>query len=363
MAHRKKWKNPARRRVTPGSSPGGFVLDPTAPPTQIEVMAFDLNNLLEQQLEGAGHLEPVLGRHALSWVNVDGLGDEAELREVARVFGMHHLALEDVVHVNQRPKVEAFGDQLFVVLRMPRGEDGMDTEQFSLMLGKGFVVSFQEHPGDCLDPVRKRIRDARPRIRGGGSGYLAYALLDAVVDAYFPVLERIGDRLEELEQRILTGSDDRALEELHGLKRDLTTLRRFVWPMRETLSGLSRLEHPLLSEEAKVHLRDTHDHAIQLLDIVESYRDVGSGLMDLYLTQVSNRMNEVMKVLTIISTIFIPLSFLAGLYGMNFDRGSRWNMPELGWALGYPALLVTMAVIAGGLILYFKRRGWLSRKD
>lgn len=353
-------RNPARLRAAPGSSPGGFMVDPNAPPTHIRILAYDKDQLLEQEVEHAGHLESLLGRHRVTWTNVDGLGDEASLREVGRVFGMHHLTLEDVVHVNQRPKVETYGDQIFVVLRMPRGRDTLSTEQFSLIVTEDGVVSFQEQTGDCLDPVRKRIRDGRPRLRTGTPGYLAYALIDAVVDAYFPVLEHIGDRLEMLEERILADKEEGTLEELHGLKRDLTTLRRYVWPLREMLASLLRLESPLMDEETKVHLRDAQDHAIQLLDIVDSSRDVSSSLMDLYLTMVSNRMNEVMKVLTIIATIFIPLSFLAGLYGMNFDTSSPWNLPELSWRYGYPGLLGVMVLVGGGLVLWFKRRGWLG---
>jgi len=352
-------KNPARIRTVPGSSPGGLLIDPDAPASQVRVMAYDADELMEQDVADPHHLEPLLGRRRITWANVDGLGDEATLREVGRVFGMHHLALEDVVNVNQRPKVEPYGEQLFLVLRMPRGRETLKTEQFSLILTADAVVTFQEQAGDCLDPVRKRLRDARPRLRRGTSGYLAYALIDAVVDAYFPLLEHIGDRMEELEDRILAGDEEGTLEELHELKRDLTTLRRYVWPLREMLATLARMESPLVDDETRVHLRDAQDHAVQLLDIVDSYRDVGSSLMDLYLNLLSHRMNEVMKVLTIIATIFIPLSFLAGLYGMNFDTSSPWNLPELGMRYGYPALLGVMLLVGGGLVIWFKRRNWL----
>ena len=296
----------------------------------------------------------------MTWVNVDGLGDLETLTRIQEIFGLHRLALEDVVNVHQRPKAELYEDHLFVVARMPRPGAGLETEQFSLFLGKGYVLTFQEAPGDCLEAVRERIRNERPRIRAGGPDYLAYAIIDAVIDSYFPLLEGIGDQLEALEEEVLARPHSSQVPILHGIKRDLMNLRRIVWPLREVLAGFVREESPLITEATKIYLRDCYDHTIQIMDLLESYRDVATGLMDLYLSSISNRMNEVMKVLTIIATIFIPLGFIAGLYGMNFNPEiSRWNMPELNWALGYPFALGVMGTIALVMLVFFGKKGWL----
>jgi magnesium transporter len=290
------------------------------------------------------------------WVNVVGLGTEALLRDLV---GMHRLALEDVVNVGQRAKVEPYGEQVFVVARMADAAQ-MRTEQLSIFLGKGVLLTFQESSGDCFDGVRERIRHGKGIIRTLGADYLCYALLDANVDSYFPLIESIGDRLSGLEDEVLTAPDRTTAERIHETKRILISLRRYVWPHREMLSALERDGSGLVTAETRVYLRDVYDHAIQIIDLIESYREVSSDLMGLYLGSVSNKMNEVMKVLTIIATIFIPLSFIAGVYGMNFDPGaSGWNMPELGWHFGYPFALSLMAASAGALLYFLWRRGWL----
>jgi magnesium transporter len=267
--------------------------------------------------------------------------------------------MEDVLNVTQRPKVDEYDGNHYVVARMPVTEEHLATEQLSIFLGKDFVVTFQEQPGDCLDGIRARIRSGRPRLRKGGPDYLLYTILDAVVDAYFPLLESVGQMLEDLEKDILERTEQRQIEELHALKRDLVTLRRYLTPLRDLNAHLVRPDIDLLEEKTQLYMRDCYDHSVSALSMVESYRDIASGLMELYLSMVSHRMNEVMKVLTVIATLFIPLSFIAGLYGMNFDpQVSPWNMPELGWRWGYPAVLALMAACAGGMLLYFRQKGW-----
>ena len=236
----------------------------------------------------------------------------------------------------------------------------VETEQVAFFLGKEYVVTFQEHAIDCFEPVRDRIRRAKGRIRKAGPDYLCYALIDTIVDAYFPALERHGDQLEELEDKIVTRPEAEHVGQLHDLKRDLLMLRRAIWPHREMINELIRDEKSFIAADTRIFLRDCYDHTIQLMDIVETYREIASGLLDVYISSVSTKLNEIMKVLTIIATVFIPLSFIASLYGMNFDRAaSRWNMPELGWPFGYPLVLLLMLATAGGLMGYFWRKGWL----
>jgi magnesium transporter len=259
--------------------------------------------------------------------------------------------------------VESYGDNLFVVTRMARVTSGvLDMEQISLFLGTNFVVSFQERPGDCLEPVRDRIRKGGTRVRFMGADYLAYALVDAIVDGYFPLLEHYGETLNELEDVVVAEPRTSAVERIHALKRDFQLLRHAVWPFREVLRDLSG-DVPHVSEDTKLYLRDCHDHVIQIVDILETYRERSSGLTDLYLSSLSNKLNEVMKVLTIIATIFIPLSFIAGIYGMNFNADtSPFNMPELQWYFGYPFALAVMLVVAVSLVLYFRRKGWIGAR-
>jgi len=359
--HSKKRKNPAKRRAPVGASPGTIFPDPEAAASKVRLTSYNEQELVEEDITELSTLRSRVRERAVTWVNVDGLGNEKVIQEVAKAFDLHLLAVEDIVHVNQRPKMDEYGDLRFVVLRMPRSSDTLETEQFSLLLGPGIVLTFQEQIGDCLEPVRARLREGRPRIREGSAGYLAYAILDAIVDAYFPLLEYYGDQLEDLEADVLDHQNQETIRSLHQVKRDLATLRRYIWPLRELMSSLARDESGLIDETTQVYLRDCHDHALRLMDIVESYRDVSSGLMDLYLSIVSNRMNEIMKVLTIIATLFIPLSFIAGLYGMNFNpEKSPWNMPELNWYFGYPFAWGLMIAVAIVLLLYFKRKGWLG---
>ncbi len=350
----------AHRRSAPGTAPGHIRVDPQAPRSRVSVMAWGPQQLEESADASTGDITALRARHPVVWVNVDGLGDPDTLAALQGLFGLHPLAMEDVVNVHQRPKVEDYGDHLFVVLRMPRSQESWSDEQVSLFFGRGWVLSFQERPGDCLDPVRQRARQGRPRIRGSGADYLAYAILDAVVDQLFPVVEQLGDTLDALEGRIFEATGDAQVMELQRAKRALSGLRRSIWPLRDAVAELVRDDSALIDAETRLFLRDVQDHAMQLLEHVDSLKEQVSGLEGVALTVISNRMNEVMKVLTIIGTIFIPLGFVAGLYGMNFDpAASPWNMPELGWGFGYPLALALMVGIAGGLLLFFRRKGWL----
>jgi magnesium transporter len=285
------------------------------------------------------------------------------MREIGQRFGLHPLTLADIVHADQRPKVEVYDEHLFLVLRMPHLDDGIWTEQLSLIVGRDFVLTLQEREGDCFDPVRARLRQDKSRMRTFGADYLAYALLDALIDSHFPVLERFGEALDALESAVVEQPAPELVPRIHDLKRDLLELRRALWPMREVMSHLLRDETAFISAATRVYLRDCADHVFQLMDMLEIDREVASGLLDLHMSSVSLRTNEIMKVLTIIATVFIPLGFVAGLYGMNFKpEVSPFNMPELSWYFGYPYALGLMLAIAGGLLGYFWRKGWIGRR-
>jgi magnesium transporter len=354
---------PFRRRTKPGAEPGTIRVAPEAPPPEIHVIGYGPDVLEEHDLGSVDELPPLLERFPIVWVNVEGLGDERTLIRLGELFHIHPLALEDVVHVHQRAKVEEYPEHLFIVARMVRLTDAeLESEQVSVFLGRNYVLTFQYLPGDSFDPVRARLRTSRGRIRSAGADFLAYALLDATIDGYFPVLEAYGTRIEDLEDRMVEQVAAETIHQTHRLRSDLMLLRRFIWPHREAAHALLRDENPLISAETRVYLRDCYDHTVQIIDVVETHRDLCSDLRELYFTQLGTRTNEIMKVLTIIATIFIPLSFVAGLYGMNFDTSvSPWNMPELKWRFGYPFALGVMAAVAGSLLYFFWRRGWIGR--
>lgn len=348
-----------RASKRPGSAPGVPVHtgERKVETTRIEVIDYDLHRLEERSVDDVLACFPLKETPTVSWVNVDGLHDVDLLQRLGAHFDIHPLVLEDLASVGQRPKVEVYDGYLFVVLQMLSLEDDhpqLSHEQFSIVLGPNFLFSFQERPGDVFDPVRERIRSGRGRIRGKGADYLAYALIDAVVDNYFTVLEKIGDHTEALEHSVLEDPSVESMQRVHALKRELLVLRKAVWPLREVLGVLVRSESALIDPQTSPFFRDVQDHAIQAIDAVETLRDVTSGLMDLYLSTIGNRTNEVMKVLTIMASIFIPLSFFAGLYGMNFEF-----MPELHFRWGYPILLVFMVTLASTMLLLFRRKGWL----
>lgn len=339
-----------------------LAIDPDSPKPVVSVIGYGPDGVREEEeVTAVGELQKYLDEWPVAWINVDGLGDEATLRALGELFGLHRLALEDVVSLGQRPKVEPYEDYLFVVARMPAQESSEETEQLSLFLGERFVLTFQELSGDCFDGVRARIRQGRAVIRRSGPDYLSYALIDSVVDAYFPLVEEVGEELERLDDEVLQSPQRDTVSKIHAAKHRLQALRRAIGPHREAINSLIRDSASFVTPETSIYLRDCYDHLLRLSERVDVYREQCADLMSTYMTMVSNRMNEVMKVLTIIATIFIPLSFVAGLYGMNFNpEVSPWNMPELDWVYGYPIALGVMAVLAGGMVLYFWRKGWFE---
>jgi magnesium transporter len=361
-ARRRKPRTRPYRRTPPGASPGTLVADPHAFPPVLDVMAFGPDGVEEKRIERPADLRSHLGRHPVTWINMVGLADINAVREMGTIFHLHPLAQEDVINAWQRAKVEPYDDRLFIVVRMLSWQEGkLASEQLSIFLGPDFVLTFQEVPGDCLDPVRERIRAGAGTIRSRGPDYLAYALIDAVIDGYFPVLEECGERLEVLEDEILRSPDRSLIRRVHETKRDLLLLRRAAWPLREAINALLRDSAPLIREETRPFLRDCYDHTVQIIDLIETYRELGSDLTDVYLSSLSQRTNDIMRWLTVTATIFIPLTFFAGIWGMNFrPEASPWNMPELRWRYGYPAALLFMAAVAGAMLLYFRRKGWLG---
>lgn len=345
----------------PGSPPGMLVEDPLAAAPKIRVLAYGREG--HDELTGASlaDVERLRRERPVVWVNVDGLGDSDVVARLGEMFGLHRLALEDVMSGMQRPKLETFEGHAFIVLREPHKGEYLDSDQISMFVGPGFVVTFQDRAGDCLEPVRSRIRQCRGHVCHAGADYLAYCLIDAVIDAYFPVLERLGERLDTLEDDALGCPSPHTAEKIHDVKRELLNIRRAVWPAREAIGTLIRDPLPFVTDETRTHLRDCYDHLVQLVEVLENYREIGSDLQDIYLSSMAHRQGEVTKVLTIIATIFMPLSFIAGVYGMNFDTSKPANMPELHWRYGYIFALALMGLTAGGLMLLFWRRGWFGK--
>lgn len=351
----------ARKRYhRPGTAPGTLVAVEGAAQVRVTVLDYGPEHFEEKTVTRAHDLLQYKQSATTTWINIDGLSDVAFLHELGELFGFHPLTLEDVLNCGQRPKIEDYGAYHFLVMRSLRLKEQLEleTEQISFFLGPGFVITIQEIPGDSFEAVRERIRKGGMRIRTMGPSYLLYALIDALVDELFPALEAFGERLESLEEEVLKRPTPQTLTEINRIKRELLLLRRAAWPEREVIAAFEREESHLIHADTRVFLRDCYDHVIQAIDMVETYRDLAGSLLEVYLSSVSNRMNEVMKVLTIISTIFIPLSFIAGLYGMNFDRASPLNMPELGWSWGYPFSLLLMLAVAGVMVIYFRRKKW-----
>jgi magnesium transporter len=326
--------------------------------TRITLLDYDEQRVLEKELPVVDECLLFKEKESVTWINVTGLHQVETLERLNDCFGLHPLVLEDILNTDQRPKMEDFGDYLYIVLRMldldKKNENAIVSEQISLILGKNFVLTFQEMEGDLFDPLRERIRNGKGRLRKMGPDYLVHALLDAIVDQYFVVLENLGERIEFLEEELVSRPTPSTLHLLHLLKREMIFLRKSVWPLREVIGTLERGESPLIKASTDLYLRDIYDHTIQVIDNVETFRDMLSGMLDIYLSSISNRMNEIMKVLTIISTIFIPLTFIVGLYGMNFK-----HMPELEWPWGYPAVLLLMLGVTVFMLFYFRRKKWL----
>ncbi|MCB1568547.1 MAG: magnesium/cobalt transporter CorA [Xanthomonadales bacterium] len=378
-------KNRKRRRHlhTPGVSPGTITVPSDASAPRIDTMSWgpdtDPATVVRQNVTDIQRLPPLPPGHTLRWVNICGLGDAEVLQAVGKRFNIHPLALEDIANTTQRPKVEAYDSCLFIVARVPTGDGSMPptrtgsdtglhagqlmTEQLSICVGSDFVLTFQEDSEDVFEPVRRRLMSSNSKLHANGADYFAYAIIDAAIDAFFPLLEYYGEALETLEADVISKPALEEITRIHDLKRNLLTARRAVWPQREMLNAILRDETPFIGASTKVYLRDCYDHTVQLIDAIETYREIASGLVDILLSSQSNRMNEIMKVLTIISTIFIPLSFVAGVYGMNFDTTSPWNMPELSWKYGYPVVVGGMISVGIGLLLWFRHRGWLGKRD
>ena len=324
---------------------------------RITVIDYDEGRFEERVVGGVEECFPFKGRPTTTWINVDGVHDVGIVEKIGECYGIHPIVLEDIVNTIDRPKVLDFGDYLFVSLKMLYFEEpraSVKVEQVSLILGSNFVISFQEDPGDVFDHVRERLRGGSERIRRSGADYLAYSLLDAVVDGYFVVFEWLGDRIEEVEERFFAAPGTESLQTFQRLKRDLIELRRAVWPLRDVISNLERAETPLIRAETAPFLRNVYGHTVEIIETIESFRDLVAGMMELYLSNLSMKLNEVMKVLTIIATIFIPLTFIVGIYGMNFRF-----MPELGWRYGYPAVMLLVAAIGVSMIAWFRWKKWL----
>lgn len=368
MAVHKKHKNKKRRMEILGAPPGTILVNAQSPKPIMQVIAFGPDAFTETAITDLDTIPQYLDKWSVTWINVDGLGDQQTIHTLRDMFNLHVLALEDVLSLHQRPKLERYDDHMFLVLQMLEPEPPVQTEQLSIFFGEKFVLTLQEHPGDCLDPIRERIRDGAGRVRTMAADYLAYCLMDAVVDAYFPRLDELSDKIEAIEDEVVAHPNPRTVNAIHAIKRDLIAMRRFMFPLRETVNAMIRDGGRPITETTRVYLRDCYDHVVHILDLLENYREIISGLLDIYLSSISNRMNEIMKVLTIISTLFIPLTFIVGIYGMNFDPDSSyWNMPELHARFGYPAVILIMIGIVVAQVYYFWRKGWLSsnrhRKD
>jgi len=346
----------------PGSEPGTLWIEENATPSQLILIDYDSQHAVRKFNISPSDCQYYLNSDSSSWLDIQGLGSESILKQIGQIFKLHPLVLEDVVNVPQRPKVEDYNEQLIIIVHLVEAkteEDGFQSEQISFVLGKNYLLTFQEEPNhDCFNPVRYRLKNNKGKIRTSGIDYLTYLLLDTIIDSFFPVLESYGERIEELENEVVFNPNHRTLEKIYKIRRELLALRRSIWPQQSVITTLMRSGSNLISSDVEIYFRDCYDHVIQLLDIVESYRELSSSLMDVYLSSMSNQMNEIMKFLTIISSIFIPLSFIAGVYGMNFEY-----MPELNWKWGYFITIGVMATVALGLILFFWRSGWLKRFD
>ncbi len=360
--------NKSRRKEfyhEPGTQPGTIIVDENAEQPIIFLIDYNQTELIHKQISYPEECLNYLDTESVSWVDVQGLGSKDILHRLGQTFDLHPLVLEDIVNMVERPKIEDYEQQLVIIAHMvvPNHNSGsFYSEQVSLVLGKYYVLTIQEEPEhDCFDGVRMRIDKNKGIIRRQGSDYLAYSLLDAIIDGFFPVLELYGERIDELEEEVIVNPSQKTLQKIYQIRRELLQLRRAIWPQRDAINSLIRDGSELISDDVRIYLRDCYDHAVQVMDIVETYRELVAGLMDVYLSAISNKMNEIMKLLTVVSSIFIPLTFIAGVYGMNFNtEKSPHNMPELNWYWGYPLCLGAMALVAISLLYFFWRRGWLT---
>lgn len=344
-----------KRYHPPGTAPGTLIADADAAsrPMKLRLMEYDAGSLQERDDLGISACKAYLESDTITWIHVEGYAPPDLLKELGETFGLHPLALEDILNTGQRPKLEHYGQQLFAIMSLPgwRGDD-LEAEQINLFLGSNYVISFYNGERDPFEPVRKHLRGGS-RLRERGADYLFYALLDILIDQCFPVLEQLGEWIEGLEDELLGKPSRDTLSQIHALKRDLLLLRRMLWPQREVVNQLLREDQTLIGEATRPYLRDCYDHMVQIMDLFETYRDMTAGMMDIYLSSVSNRLNEVMRVLTVISTLFIPPTFLVGVYGMNFAI-----LPELHWRYGYAFSWAVIVAMMLGMLVFFKRKGW-----
>lgn len=353
-----------RQRKKPGTPPGTVLHTGEKHLEEIQIMVhdYDQKEVREIPIDQIQKAQPYLEKPSKTWIKICGLHDVEMLKSIWSYFDLHPLIQEDIVNTSQRPKVETYGNCIFFVLRMltySEQERAINSEQISIVLGKNYVLSFQETDKDYFKPIFDRLTIENGRIRSRGTDYLTYALIDTVVDHYFHIIEYIADEIETLEDELLKEPGEHLLKEIHKVRREVIYFRKSVWPLRDAINTAIRDESKFIISDTKIYLRDVYDHMIQVIDNIENYRDMVLGVHDMYMSYVSNKMNEVMKVLTIIATIFIPLTFIAGLYGMNFNtQTSPYNMPELNWYWGYPASLTIMAILAVLMVIYFKRKGW-----
>lgn len=320
-------------------------------------ITYDQNECAESSPTSLEELYDIQNNNKVHWININGVHQTDKIETLGKYFNLHPLVLEDIVNTEQRPKIEDYGDYIFVVIKMLSFDDKskeVSSEQVSLILGNNYVISFQERKGDVFDHLRERLRKEKTKFRKSGADYLFYSLIDAVVDHYFLILEKLGDHIEDIEEAVSSSDDENTVREIYALKREILMLRKSIWPLREIVNSIQKSIFPLFKKSTLPYFRDIYDHTVQVIETVESYRDLSSSILDMHMTIVSNRMNEIMKVLTIIATIFIPLTFVAGIYGMNFKY-----MPELDWKSGYPLALGVMGIIAVIMLIFFKRKKWL----
>ncbi len=351
---RKKLKPHSKKAGLPPGTPV-YTDEKKIDKIEIEVIDYQKGKAEEYHFNKVEECFPFKERSSITWINICGLHDVAPIEKIGEFFEIHPLVIEDIVHLEQRPKMEEYDSYFYFVIRMFFLQNGdFYDEQVSIILGENYVITFQEKQGDVFDVIRERIKSGKNRINRESADFLAYSLIDVIVDNYFVVLEKIGEQIEDLEDELLLNPTTESLHKIHSLKRKILSLRRSVWPLRDVVSRFERIESEIISQTTQIYVRDVYDHAVQIIDTIENYRDILAAMMDIYLSSVSNRMNEIMKVLTIIATIFIPLTFIAGIYGMNFKY-----MPELLWRWGYPASLLLMLVIAAIMLVYFRRKNWL----
>jgi magnesium transporter len=322
----------------------------------LSIIEYDEQYYQEREIATFDECLMLKDKPGVTWIKVEGIHAVENLEKLGECFKLHPLILEDILHLDQRPKIEDFDEYIYIVLRSISYDQDNEvfSEQISLILGSNFVISFQDSDGEIFAPILERLRTSKGRIRKSGADYLLYALMDLIVDNYFLTLENFGEALEYLEEEVVKRPTPQTLQDIHRFKYDMIMLRKSVWPLREVIARLDRRESDLIQEATGIYFKDVYDHTIVAIDNIETYRDILSGMLDIYLSSISNRLNEIMKVLTIIATIFMPLTFLAGVYGMNFK-----HMPELEWIWGYPFALGLMIVTALSMLLYFRRKKWI----